>query len=267
MSLKASVRAIPVILLMAGWADAQDPVITVNERRPVFINTRTTNEDPSVIDITEITQQYAKAAVEEYEKALGDARKGDRAAALARLQAAIKIEPTFFNARNSLAILYHQMKQYRDAEKEYLEAQRLNPRAVATFVNLAGMRIEEALGYATENPMASRGILNDALKSLHEGLRVEPRSVQAQYLVGVVYYMTSFFEEAETHFKKALEYSGDRMLFARLALADVYIRIQEWDNVVVQLDAYLQRNPFGQNRELIRSVRDDAAKKAETSSQ
>jgi tetratricopeptide (TPR) repeat protein len=266
MSLKASVLAIPVILLMAGWAAAQDAGNAVNERRPLFISNRP-NDDPSVIDITEITEQYAKAAVEEYEKALSDARKGDRAGALAHLQAAIKIEPNFFNAHNSLAILYHRTKQYRDAEKEYHVAQKLNPRSVATFVNLGSLHIEEALANAIENPTGSRGMLNAALKSLQEGLRVQPTSAPAQYLVGVVYYLTSFFEEAEMHFKKAVEYSGDGMIIARLALADVYLRIQEWENVVVQLDAYLQRNPLGRNREVIRSVRDDAAKKAQSSIQ
>jgi tetratricopeptide (TPR) repeat protein len=263
------VLAIPVLLLMAGWApaqNAQDPVITVSERRPLFLDNRP-NDDPSVIDITEIDKQYAKAAVEEYEKGLSDARKGDYVRAVVHLEAAIKIEPAFFNAHNSLAILYHRLKQYRDAEKEYLEAQKLNPRSVAPFVNLGNLHIQEALAAAKENPMASRAMLNSALKSLNEALRIQPTSAPAHYFAGVVYYMTLFFEEAESHFKKAVEYSGDRLMLAHLALADVYVRIQEWDNVVVQLDAYLRAVPFGPNRESIRSVRDDAAKKAEDASQ
>src|SRR5262252_4720550 len=70
---------------------------------PLFLD-RSPGEDPSVIDITEVTDQYPKAAVEEYQKGVEQARKGNRAAARERLEAAIRIEPNFFNAHNSLAI-------------------------------------------------------------------------------------------------------------------------------------------------------------------
>jgi len=260
MSLRASVFVIPVILLMAGFADAQE------ERRPLFLDNRIA-DDPSVIDITEIDKQYAKAAVQEYDKAIDDARKGNRLAALAHLEAAIRIEPGFFNARNSLAILYHRMKRYPEAEREYREAKRLNPRSAVPLVNLGSLRIEQSLASASEPPNVSRGMLNEALENLNEAVKIQPESAIAQYLTGVVYYLTRFFEEAEAHFNKALEFSGGRLVISRLALADVYVRIQEWDNVVVQLDAYLKAVPSGANRVLIRSVRDDAAKKLEIASQ
>jgi len=245
-----------MILLMAGSAAAQA------EKKPLFLNNRPA-EDPSVIDITEIDKQYSKAAVQEYEKGLDDAKKGDRPGALLHLEAAIRIEPAFFNAHNSLAILYHGMKQYPDAEKEYREAQKLNPRSAAPLVNIGSLYIEQALENAAGDSTASRVLLNDALENLNAAFRIQPSSAVAEHLTGVVYYMTNFFEESETHFKKALEFSEGRLVLSRLALADIYIRIQEWDNVVVQLNAYLEAVPFGANRALIRSVRDEAARKLE----
>jgi tetratricopeptide (TPR) repeat protein len=263
MSLKASALVIPVIFLIAGWANAQN---APEMRRPLFLNNRP-YEDPSVIDITEVDKQYAKAAVQEYDKGVEDARKGDHAGAIAHLQAAIRIEPGFFNAHNSLAILHHRLRQYREAVKEYEEAQRINPRSAAPFMNLGSLHIEEAVTIAREEPSASRGLLNEALKNLNEAARLQPSAPMGQYLVGVVYFLTAFYEEAEAYFKKAVENGGGRLPRAHLALADVYMRIQEWDNVVVQLDAYLEEAPFASNREWIRSVRNDTAKRVELSRQ
>jgi tetratricopeptide (TPR) repeat protein len=255
MSLKASACGIAVLLLMPVWAAAQD------DKRPIFINGRA-GEDPSVIDITEIDKQYPRAAVLEYQKGLELARKGEPQAAVERLEAAIKIDPNFFNAHNSLAIVYHRTKRYRDAEREYREAAKLNPRSVAPLVNLGSLFIEESRVDSIDQ-RKSMGLLNSALQSLNDAVAIQPTNGAAQYLIGSVYFATQFFEEAEMHFKKALEYSGGALVGSRLALADVYIRIQEWDNVVVQLDAYLDEMPFVANRGLIRSVRDEAAKKIE----
>jgi tetratricopeptide (TPR) repeat protein len=259
MSLKAFAYTISAILLMTVRAGAQD------DKTPLFLNNRPL-EDPSVIDITEIDRQYAKAAVQEYEKGLDEARKGDRAAAIARLEAAIRIEPAFFNAHNSLAILFHRMKLYPEAEKAYREAQKLNPRSVAPWINLGSVHIEQVLtrpGDAT----VSRTLLNEALKSLAEATRLQPSSAIAAYLTGVVYYMTHFFEEAEMHFRKALEFSEGRLIPSRLALADIYIRLQEWDNVVKELDAYLAAAPLAADRFAVRARRDEAAGKLEVATQ
>ncbi len=255
MLFKVLACAICVFLLMTGQAGAQD------DKRPLFLNNGS-SDDPSVIDITEIDRQYAKAAVQEYQKALDEARKGDRPAAVARLEAAIKIEPAFFNAHNSLAILFHRMKRYPEAEREYREAQKINPRSAAPLINLGSVHIEQALENSADSTL-SRTLLNEALESLNAATRLQPSSPVAAYLTGVVYFMTHFFEEAEMHFKRALEFSDGRLVHSRLALADIYSRIQEWDNVVNQLDAYLAISPFAADRVAIRARREDAARKLE----
>jgi len=73
--------------------------------------------------------------------------------------------------------------------------------------------------------------------------------------------MTGFYEESESHFKDALGTGGSRMILARLALADIYIKLKEWDSVVIQLDEYLEEVPYAQNRVRIRTIRNAAAEK------
>jgi len=237
------------MLVLSAVAEAQN--------QPLFLDGRR-GENPAVIDVTEINEAYPKAAVREYEKGVGDARKGKRDGAQKHLEEAIRIEPDFFNAHNSLAILFQDMSRYGDAEREYTEALRLNPRSVAPLVNIASLHIEESFSYADSDPRKSRAKLNDALARLNQALAAEPSNPVAFYYTGVVYYLTSFFEEAESYFKRALESGDRRMKPARLALADIYVRLQEWDSVVVQLEAYLKEVPFATNRKTILHVRDVA---------
>jgi tetratricopeptide (TPR) repeat protein len=233
--------------------------------KPLFLDRRP-GEDPSVIDITEVTDQYPKAAVDEYQKAMEQARRGNRVAARERLEAAIRIEPDFFNAHNSLAVLFHTLSQYSSAEREYLEAARINPRSLAPYVNLASLHIEQAI-QDQQDAKVSRTFLNSALSNLNKAFEIQPGAPAAHYLSGIIYFMTGFYEESESHFKNALASGGSRMITARLALADIYIQLREWDSVVVQLDQYLDEVPYAANRVRIRSVRNAAVEKLSTPSQ
>ena len=259
MGRKAAVFILPLLILMSQVAIAQG-------NKPLFLDNRP-GEDPSVVDVTEITEQYSKAAVEEYEKGIAEARKGNRLAARQRLEAAIRIDPKFFNAHNSLAILLHQLSLPAEAEREYIEAARLNPRSYAPYTNLASLHIEQAVLKSEQDSKGARVLLNSALSNLNKALEVQPNAPLPQYLNGIVYFMTGFYEEAESQFKKALSTGGSRMVMARLALADIYIRLQEWDGVVAQLDQYLEDFPLAPNRVAVRAARDVAAGKLAGSSQ
>jgi tetratricopeptide (TPR) repeat protein len=248
-----------VILLLSSAASAQRDA-------PLFLDARN-GEDPFVIDITEVTEQYPKAAVEEYQKGITDGRKGNRTAAEEHLKAAIRIEPAFFNAHNSLAILFHRTLRYEEARREYEEAARLNPRSTAPLVNAASVLVEQSIALSTRDPDRARGLLNQALASLNKAFEVQPNAPLADYWSGVVYYLTAFFEESESHFKKALASGDPRMTVAHLALADIYIHLYEWDSVVVQLDEYLEAAPLASNRARIRLARSLALEKLGSSVQ
>ena len=224
---------------------------------PIYLDPRA-GEDSSIVDVSEFVGNYPKRILDEYDDALEDAREGRADQATMRLEEIIKTVPEFYAAHQNLGILYQRGKRYRDAEREFRTARTVNPRSAAPLVNLAGLFVEEA-GAGSFEGHVDRVLLNQALENLQEAFKLQPSSAMAHYLSGVVYFQTSFYEEAEDHFKQALD-GGRRMGFVRLAIANVHIRLQEWDAVVGQLDAYLRENPFARNRDLVREVRDSAAK-------
>jgi tetratricopeptide (TPR) repeat protein len=102
-------------------------------------------------------------------------------------------------------------------------------------------------------------MLNSALENLNAALAIQPSSPFGHYLTGVVYYLTGFYETAEEHLQRASK--SAEAPFSRLALANVYVKMKEWGNVVLQLDAFLEENPFAANRSLVKELRQGAADK------
>ena len=239
-------------ILTAGLARGQSEPPVYLEGRP--------GEDPFLIDVTEMRDRYPRPAVREYQKAMDEGRKGKLAAAVAHLEKAIDLAPDFFSAHNSLGVLYQKMERYRDAEREYNEAHKLNLRSAAPLVNLGSLHIQESQLHGAGDSITGRRMLNDALTSLNLALVTQPSSPFGHYLTGIVYHMTKFYEEAIPHFERALD-SGAGMGYARLALANTFIKMEEWENVLLQLDAYLEEYRFATNRPWVKETRAQAAQK------
>jgi tetratricopeptide (TPR) repeat protein len=94
---------------------------------------------------------------------------------------------------------------------------------------------------------------------------LKPDAAFAYYLMGVTYYKSAFYEDAEDNLKRALE-PEPRLGHARLALANVYIRIQEWPNPLEQLDTFLKEHPNAEGRAEIEATRGKLAGRIEEDS-
>ncbi|MBI4474063.1 MAG: tetratricopeptide repeat protein [Acidobacteria bacterium] len=231
----------------------------------VFLNpkvTRTSNpftrrfegEDPDVIDITQLNKNFPKKAVQEYEKALEDRRKGDSAKAMKRLEEAVKIAPDFYHALNNLGVLYQRASRYRDAEKVYRHASTLNPRASQPLINLGSLFIEEAETKMSESRQVWGKLLDDAMDILEQSIKMNPRSAVAYYYLGTAYYKSTFYEEAESNLKRAHQLDST-MGAVRLMLANVYIKQQRWQEVLEHLNLFLQENPNSADRPAVEELR------------
>ena len=211
-----------------------------------------------IVDIAELGRKYPKKAVQDFEKAQDEIRKGNSERAADLLAGALKLAPDFYAAHNRLGTLYQKMNRYRDAEAEYRRARNLNPRAADPLLNLGSLFVQEADARTKEGEKVVGKILDDALDILEECLKIK-RSAHAYYLLGTAYYKSKFYEEAETNLRRALEFDA-HMPAGRLMLANLYIKQQKWQDALSHLDAYLTENPKAADHTQIEDTRAKVAR-------
>jgi Tfp pilus assembly protein PilF len=211
------------------------------------------SEASSVIDVSELGRNHPRRAVQDYEKALEELRKGNTDKALELLTGVLKLAPDFYAAHNTLGTIYQKANRYREAETEYRRARELNARSADPLTNLGGLFIQEADARIKEGEDVTGKILDNALDTLEEAIKIK-RSAMAYHLLGTAYYKSAFYEEAEANLKLALEFPTP-VPTTRLMLANLYIRQKKWANALLHLDAYLAENPKAPERGQIQETR------------
>jgi Tfp pilus assembly protein PilF len=212
-----------------------------------------------VVDIAELGRKYPKKAVQDYEKAREELRKGNQAKSVELLSSAVKLAPDFYSAHNTLGTLYQKAARFRDAETEYRRARELNPRAPEPLVNLGSLFIDEAASRSKEGKEVVGKILDSALDTLEESLKIK-RSSMGYYFLGTAYYKSNFYEEAEENLKHALEMDS-RLAAGQLMLANLYMRQRKWKDALGRLDTYLAENPKAADRAEIEQTRTKVAER------
>ena len=210
-------------------------------------------DDPDIADVSELTRNYPKEAVRNYDKARDDLRAGDLVRAAERLRATLGRAPEFYSARARLGMVYQTMGCYAEAAREYTMARDLNPRSVQALVNLGSLYVQAAgASDAVERPLEMAiGILNEAIQR-------KPTSAIAYCLLGAAHFKASSYDEAEENFKHALRIQS-RMTAARLMLANLYMHLEKWEGALEHLDAYLKENPFAEDHDQVRRIREEVA--------
>ena len=211
-------------------------------------------EETEIIDAAELGKKYPSKIVDELKAANNDVRDKDFVRAQARLEAIVRDAPDLYDAHQLLGVIYQKQSRYRDAESEFRTAADLRPASAAPMINLGSLYIEEAEATSNRGTAAARRVLNEALGSLTAAVKLNPNAAFAYYLLGVTYYRSAFYEDAEENLKRAVTLDS-RLLDSRLALTNVYIRMQEWQNAIAQLDAYLASNPRPEARAEVESMR------------
>jgi Flp pilus assembly protein TadD len=214
--------------------------------------------DPDIVDVTQMKDNFPKKAVQSYEKALDERQKGRFESAVKLLEDAIKIAPTFFHAHNNLGIVYESMKRYPDAEREFRTSHQISAKSDRPLVNLGGLYIEQANLLKAGDPARGK-LLDQALDALEEAVKLNPRSALGYFLLGQANYKSDFLEEAEAAFRRAHELDPN-LNAVRLMLANVYVRLQKWENVLENLDSYLKENPKAPDRASVEAMRERIVK-------
>jgi tetratricopeptide (TPR) repeat protein len=133
---------------------------------------------------------------------------------------------------------------------EFKAARDMRPDSAAPLIGLGGLYLQEAQFSEARGPTVVRGILNQALGSLLEAVALNPRAAFGYYLLGVTYHESSLYEDAEDNLIRSMEIEP-RLSIARLALANVYIRIEDWPRALSQINAYLSESQDSPDRRQI----------------
>ena len=221
-----------------------------------------TGEVDEVVDITELARSLPREAVQEFERARSERLSGERDRAQKRLEKLVLQYPDFYEARNALGSVYLEMKRFRDAEAQYNEARTLRPNSAAPWMSLGSLYVQEAEAALAAEPRTARDafpgdlavILYDARMVLLEAIRIKPDASFAYYLLGITYLHAQDYLRSEENFRKALEVES-RLRWARLALANLYIRQGRLREAVAEFDAYLAEFKNVSNRSEVEKAR------------
>jgi tetratricopeptide (TPR) repeat protein len=200
------------------------------------------DRNSGVIHVSQFPNQYPKKAIDAYKKGMQSRSKGNNADAIKYLEEAVRLAPTFYEAHNELGITYKQVGRADDAEVEFIRAHELNASTADPLINLTGLYIDE------NEP-------ERAVDAGEKAVKTNGKSASAFLNLGLALYKAAMLDRAEAALKRALALAP-KMFQVRLLLANVYLKQQRYDNLLEQLNDYLQENPKGEQRREVEDMRD-----------
>ena len=203
----------------------------------------------ALVDVSEFLDTYPKKAVDAYKKGLDYRKKQKNQDAMKSFEAAIHIAPGFYQAHNELGVAYKEAGRTDDAEREFLAAHEVNRTSVEPLLNLTTLYLDE------NKP-------ERAVSSGEEAVKTNSRSAPAFLNLGMALYKAAMLDRAEAALKKALELAP-KMAAVRLMLANVYLKLHRYDNVLDQLNSYAAENPHGDQLQAVNQMRDQLLKAKE----
>jgi hypothetical protein len=197
--------------------------------------------EPAVVDVATISGKFPKKAIELYNKSEKEREKGNKSIAISDLEECVRTAPDFFQAHEQLGKLYMAEGRLDEAEREFLEAKRLNESSADPLIQLSGLYVD-------------RNQPELAVRAGEEAVKKDSRSAAAFFNLGLAFYKLSRLDNAEDVLKKALALAPSAGQI-RLLLANVYLKRNDFTNLRAQLDSYLAENPNGSERADVERMR------------
>jgi Tfp pilus assembly protein PilF len=203
-------------------------------------------DEAKLVDISQFMERYPKKAVNLFKKGTESTKKGKKVEAIKQYEEAVSIAPNFYDAYLNLGMLYREAGRTADAETAFLRARHLNQSNPDPLLNLGSLYLEE-------------GRPEHAIEVSEEAVEVNSRSAPAFFNLGLALYKASRLDRAEAALKKAL-LLAPKMFQVRLVLANVYMKLRNYDRLMEQLDTYLEENPDGDQRAAAEELRESLLK-------
>jgi Flp pilus assembly protein TadD len=225
----------------------------------IFLEPETPEKQPSsggpIVDLKQLRAKVPSKAVDEYEKAMKEAAKGNRAKAVEGLQRAIKLAPDFYEAQHTLGVQFIALQKFDDAETALIRARDLSPKAPEPLINLGSLYYERGQTQADEGHAEDAQVsFKKALEFLEESVRRNPLSASANGFLGAALYKTGSMERAETSLNKALELD-EHDQNARLMLINVYTKTGRYKEALGQTNLFLEKNPKSPQRSAMENIK------------
>lgn len=197
---------------------------------------------PASVITADVDLNVPKAASKHYRNGAKALKSGDSASAEAELREAIAAYPDYYAARLDLGRELRLKKRFKEAEEI------LNP-----LPQIAPRRAEPRLEYGIVLLELKRP--DEAVTQLSEALQLEEASWATHLYLGWAL-LESQPQEAEPHFKRALELDERRSARAHLALARIADAQGKRELAIQHLDAFLALMPDAPDAEAARRLAD-----------
>jgi Tfp pilus assembly protein PilF len=202
-----------------------------------------------IVNVSEILDAYPKKAVDAFKKGEDYRKQKKDEQAMKSFETAIKIAPNFYQAHTELGVLYKGAGRVDDAETEFIRAHELNRTNIEPLLNLTTLYIDE------NKP-------ERAVNTSEEAVKTNSRSAPAFLNLGIALYKAAMLDKAEVALKRALELAP-KMASVRLMLANVYLKLHNYDSVMEQLNTYIAENPHGEQLQAATQMRDQLVRAKE----
>lgn len=158
-----------------------------------------------------------RAAQEHYERGNQFDAAGDTARAIDEWQAAIRLNPNYFDAHYNLGIAYADQGDLASAIGELELAHALEPDDADAPRELAAVLVERGEAFAAAGKQA------DAITDLEYASQVDPKNAPAHFLLGEIYAELPDDTNAEAHYRAAIKINPF-YTDAYASLADFYLK-------------------------------------------
>jgi tetratricopeptide (TPR) repeat protein len=196
------------------------------------------NKTASVVFVQEVPEE----ALKYYKRALSDLRQQRDEDGVKGLEEAIKIFPTFYYALERLSQEYLKREQFDKAEVITRNALSVNPRAHQMWY---------VLGYILYSVKKT----SEAIDATNKGVEINPASIEARLLLGVLFRQNNQFKDSEKQLIKAKELSKSPVADVHWQLALLYnYNLREYDLAANELELFLKASPGRSDEEILRKL-------------
>jgi tetratricopeptide (TPR) repeat protein len=214
------------------WLNPGAPAyVTIHLKEKVGPNARTSRGN--LITVAEADQRIPAPARKEFEQAQKLITKGDIDSAIAHLNQAIEIYPSYLKARNDLGVQYLKQKRLTEAEEQFRFIIENDPKYFNARLNLGVVLVEQKR-------------FRESIEELTKAAAIDGSHPAVHLFWGIASLEMNDLPVAERELVKSLVLGGRRFSSAHYYFAHVYLKTGRREQAANELKLFLETGPSGE---------------------